>query len=265
MLRLRSFLSAVLPVLATASVASAVISVNTNVVVQDGIRAQAVITEASGFGSGITAVAIKEIHSAIFVVDEDISRVPEGGSPGLAVNKRQLTAREAYGAGDPLGYEGPPLTDPSGPWFGLVWPFRDPYDYFPGPFERLGDDVGTAFTISPNVYGFVDVDGVQRGGPTDPEPAGGDISRLQRGLTGNGLTGPATYFAFDVNVLSGPADRFITIRQLSTTARVVVRNDAGQFSEILVDVPDSEIRIQLPEPLAASWLAGLTVLARRRR
>jgi hypothetical protein len=243
----------------------AVIRVETRVdsATVDGVRTQAVITESSGFGGGeLRAVAIKEIHSAIFIVDEAISR----GGNALSVTKRQLTPSQAYGADLPGGYNEPPTTDPEGPWQGLVWPYRDQYDYFPNQFDPLADDVGTAFTIPPNVYGFVDVDAIARGGPTDPEPAGGDVDRLLRGLTGNGLTGPATYFAFDVQPLSGQLDRFITVRVISTTARVVVQDDFGAYSEILVQVPDFETVIQLPEPTAvAGAVIGAFALLRRNR
>ncbi|GEM_PF-1654512 len=268
MKRLRAFqsFSAAAIALLLAHSAHAAIQVNTRVTTDNGVRAQAVITEASGFGAGISAIAIKEIHSAIFVIDEALNRGPDGG-PGLLVSKRMLTAQEAYGAGLPLGYDNPPTTDPAGPWFGLVWPFRDQYDYFPDPFDPLADDVGTAFTIQPNVYGFIDVDGIVRGGPTDSVPAGGGLDRLQRGITGNGLDGPATYFAFDILALSGPADRFVTVQVLSTTARVVVRdNQTGLFDEVVVNVPAFETVIQLPEPgVAAGSIFGVAIAVLRRK
>ncbi|HRK30736.1 MAG TPA: PEP-CTERM sorting domain-containing protein [Tepidisphaeraceae bacterium] len=231
-----------------------------------GVRAQAVITEASGLGAGVQAIAVKEIRSAIFVIDDVVSRDGPDGGPGLAVTKRELTASEAYGDGLPNGYNVPPTTDPTGPWQGLVWPYRDQYDYFPNVGDPLADNVGTAFTISPNVYGFVDVDGIARGGPTDPTPAGGDISRLLRGITGNGLNGPATYFAFDIIPLSGDRDRFVTVRLISTSVRVVVQDQNGEYGEVVVDVPDFTTVIQLPEPTTLALLPVATMfLARRRR
>lgn len=235
----------------------------------DGIRAQAVITDPTGLG-GTTAVAIKEIRSAIFIIDSAVPSfgergdAAEGGS-ALFVSKRLLTPAQAYGLGQPFGYPVPPTTDPTGPWFGLMWPYRDQYDYFPDPFDPLGDDVGTPFTIAPNVYGFVDVDGIARGGPTDPIPAGGDPNLLLRGITGNGLSGPASYFAFDLVPNFGDPNRFVTIQIISTTATVVVQDGAGQYGEIVIPVDNFETTVQLPEPAGATLLAGaMLILARRR-
>jgi len=247
--------------------AHAVISVNSVVSTSpEGARAQAVITNPTGFdtegGGTITAVAIKQVNAAIFVIDNVFG---DSGGSGLAVNKRMLTAAQAYGLDLPFGYNVPPTTDPTGPWFGLVWPYRDQYDYFNGPFDPLGDDVGTPFTIAPNIYGFLDVDAIARGGPTDPTPAGGDVGLLLRGITGNGLSGPATYFAFDIMPLSGDPNRFVTVRILSATARVVVQNQAGAYSEIQVQIPAYETLIQLPEPASALALCALCSLRRSRR
>ncbi|MCS7032613.1 MAG: hypothetical protein NZ561_01305 [Phycisphaerae bacterium] len=227
-----------------------------------GVRMQAVIKDPTTFndalGSGtLTAVAIKEVHSAVFIIDSL--------DKALRVEKRRLTPAQTYGLGLPFGETEPPLTDPDGPWFGLVWPFRDQYDYFPGPFDPLGDEVGTPVNPSPNVYGFVDIDGIVRGGPTDPTPAGASINRLMRGLTGNGLTGPATYFQMDIEPLSGDAERFITIQILSATARVVVQNSQGAFSEIQVNVPPLVRQLQLPEPATGALLLALGGLLPRRR
>lgn len=233
---------------------------------ENGVRTQAVITEATGLGGGtLTAVAIKEVHAAVFIIDNPISRFGEGG-PALRVVKRNLTRAETYGLGLPGGYNQPPITDPEGPWQGLMWPYRDQYDYFPDSGDPLGDDVGTAFHIEPDVYGFLDVDGVARGGPTDPEPAGGSPDRLLRGITGNGLDGPASYFAFDLSANSGDPNRFVEIRIISTTARVVVRDSAGNFSEITVPVAPFSTFVQLPEPafLGAGAMA-MMLFARRRR
>jgi hypothetical protein len=197
--------------------AHGVITVNSTITdTGDSVRAQAVITNPTGIdgerGGTITAVAIKEIHAAVFVIDNDFGGRDVGNA--LSVNKRQWSAQGAYGLGLPFGYTDPPATDPLGPWFGLSWPYRDQYDYFPDFGDPLADDVGTAFTIQPNIYGFLDVDGIARGGPTDPSPAGGDPNLLLRGLTGNGLTGPATYFAFELDPLFGDPGRLVKLQIL---------------------------------------------------
>ena len=258
-----------LALLASTSAGRAAITVSSAIVSSsDGVRAQAIITDPTGIG-GTTAIAIKEIHSAIIIIDSLVPSLhdpnsTQGGS-GLTVAKRQLTSAQAWGSGQPFGYVVPPTTDPTPPWFGLMWPYRDQYDYYPDMFDPLGDDVGTPFTVPPNGYGWVDVDGIARGGPTDPIPAGGDPNLLLRGITGNGLTGPASYFAFDITPNFGDPDRFVTVQVISTTATVVVQDALGAYSEIIVRVPTFETQIQLPEPAAATALAALVGLACRRR
>jgi hypothetical protein len=240
--------------------ASAVITVASNIEDIENptqLRTQAVITEPSGFGSQNTAVAIKEIRALIRVRDGQINN-------GLLFRKRQLTPAEAFGQGLPFGEIKPPTTDPEGPWFGLVWPFRDQYDYFPEKGDPLGDDVGQRFQDGP-LYGFSNIVGLVRGGPTDPEPAGPGLQRLQRGITGNGLQGPATYFQFDVIPIVGPFDRRIQIEIVSASAVVVQRSSTGVFSEITVPIADFSISHQLPEPAVATTGALLGLLALRRR
>lgn len=259
---------AVAPFLVCAPTMAAIEVTSTVTNTGGNVRAQAVITNVSGVnreGTTITAVAIKEIRSAVFVIDSLVPSFNGEGGGALTVDKRQWGAQAAYGLGLPFGYTDPPTTDPTGPWFGMVWPYRDQYDYFPNSGDPLADDVGTFVNFPPNIYGFIDVDGIARGGPTDPFPAGGDPNLLLRGITGNGLSGPATYFGFDITPNFGDADRFVTIQILSTTARVVVQDQLGAFSEITVNVPAFQTMIRIPEPALGSVLAAAAMLLRRRR
>lgn len=234
----------------------------------EGVRAQAVIENSSTFGNAPLGVAVKEFRATIIVRD-NVSPDRNGG-PALLVQKKQLTAAEAYGLGRPNGYTQPPFTDPEGPWFGLTWPYRDQYDYFARPGDPLADDVGTPFSDSPDLYGFVNIVGIARGGPTEPEiPPPGNPSPdwLNRGVTGNGLEGPATYFNFSITPLSGDPSRFVRVRIVAASAVVVQKDANGLYSEVTIPVPDSrDFFIQLPEP--GSALIGLTglglTLARRR-
>jgi hypothetical protein len=241
--------------------AHAAITVNSTVDVTEGIRAQAIITEPTGLGSSFTAVAIKEVRASMLLRDGNLDN-------GLVLKKKELTAAQAYGLGLPFGYNDPPPTNPGGPWKGLVWPYRDQYDYFPGPNDPLGNDVGVFYSDQPGVYGFVNVNGIARGGPTDPTPAGGDPNLLLRGITGNGLENPATYFALDIDPLYGPFDRTVRLQIFAATAVVVQKhNTTGEYSEIIVQIPDFVIEFQIPEPgtaLAGSML-GLLALKRTRR
>ena len=246
------------------SEARAVITVNSTIDNTDsptGIRVQAVIKEATDGGGTEFAQAVKEINASILIRDGQIQS-------GLMLQKKQLPASEAWGQGLPRGYQTPPFTDPKGPWFGLTWPYRDQYDYFADETDPLADDVGIIFEDQPGVYGIIDIEGIMRGGPTDPvEPPGQSTPDwLRRGITGNGLDGPATYMQFNIIPLTGPFDRDITLRIFGASAIVVVRNDqTGLFSEIRVPIPDFETTIRLPEPAGMSAVALMSLVALRRR
>ena len=252
-------------ILAIAAGAHAVITVESTIdQVGSTVRTQGVIKNPTGLaGGGSTqfAVAIKEITGNLQVRDS----LTVG--QGLDVTKRQLTPAQTWGQGAAQGYQQPPFTDPEGPWFGLVWPYRDQYDYFPGKGDPLGDDVGTFFEDGP-IYGFSNVIGHARGGPTDPVPPPGmnTPNWLNRGITGNGLEGPATYFMFDVVPVFGPPTRDVTIRVFNASAVVVQRDNFGNYSEIVVPIPNFETTIRLPEPATAMLGAiGACALALRPR
>jgi hypothetical protein len=236
------------------------ITVNSDLSTVDGLIPQAIITNPIGRVNQM-AVAIKEVTASILIRDDSIQN-------GIRVDKRNLTRFQAYGFGDPLGHEGPPITDPEGPWFGLVWPYRDQYDYFPQPNQPLGDDVGQPFQDQPGVYGFVNIAGIARGGPTDPDGGGSNPNLLDRGITGNGLHGPASYFKFDIIPLIGPFDRTVRIQIFAADA-IVVQKDltTGAYSEIRVTIPDFTVNYQLPEPASVGsvGLLGASLLLRRRR
>jgi hypothetical protein len=225
-----------------------------------GIRAQAVIKEATD-GATQFAQSIKEFRALITVRDSEFNNA-------LLVRKHQLPASDAWGQGRPLGYQQPPFTDPEGPWQGLVWPFRDQYDYFAGPKDPLADDVGTFFQDG-NLYGFSNIVGIARGGPTEPNipPPGQPTPQwLLRGIPGNGLEAPTTYFNFDVIPLFGPPDRAVQITISAASAVVVQRSSAGAYSEITVPVATRTFTVRLPEPgaMALFPLAFAAALRRRR-
>jgi hypothetical protein len=235
----------------------------------EDVRAQAVIENTSTFGEGPLGVAVKEFRATIIVRD-NVSPDRGNGGPSLLVQKHHLTAAQAYGLGQPNGYTQPPFTDPEGPWFGLTWPYRDQYDYFAQPGNPLADDVGIPFSDQPDVYGFVNIVGIARGGPTEPNippPGSPSPNWLNRGQTGNGLDGPATYFNFDISSLSGDPDRFVRVRIVAASAVVVQKDANGAYSEVTIPVPDSgDFFIQLPEPSSAIiGLAGLGLTMARRR
>ena len=236
-----------------------------------GVQAQAVIENTSTFGDGPIGIAVKEFRGTIIIRD-NVTPPPDlgNGGPALLVKKHTLTAQQTWGQGLPLGYSQPPFTDPEGAWQGLAWPYRDQYDYFAQPGNPLADDVGTPFSDEPDVYGFLNVTGIARGGPTEPNiPAPGQptVNWLDRGLTGNGLDGPATYFLFDMIPQSGQPDRFVRVRIIGASA-VVVQKLGDVYSEVTIPVPDSQdFFIQLPEPASAMAIGaiGVTMLSRRRR
>lgn len=251
--------------------AHAIITVNSTVSLAEGVRAQAVITNATGFGESgdtLTAIAIKEITASILLRDLGPG-ITGGGGGALNVFKQNLTGLQTYGQGDPRGWPTPPLTAPSPPWQGLMWPYRDQYDYFPDEFDPLGNDVGIQFFDEPDVYGFINIAGIARGGPTDPVgfPDGGGPSSadwLNRGLTGNGLTGPASYFAFEVDDALDSTSHFVRLRIFAAQAIVVVQDQLGNYSEILVPIPDYEITFPEPGAASAALVAAAAFLRRRR-
>jgi hypothetical protein len=259
-LRYLSATAIVLTLSAFAPRAFAAITVGSDFSAGDGLRAQAVITDPTS-RAGQMAVSIKEVHASILIRDDNIPN-------GIQVVKHNLTRFQAYGFGDPLGHTNPPITDPEGPWQGLVWPYRDQYDYFPQPNQPLGDDVGQPFQDQPGVYGFVNIAGIARGGPTDPDGGGSDPALLTRGITGNGLTGPASYFLFDIIPLVGPFDRTLRIQIFAADAIVVQRDlSTGAYSELKVQIPDFVTTYQLPEPTIGLFAScsTLLLLPRRRR
>ncbi|CAN5632755.1 hypothetical protein BH09PLA1_BH09PLA1_06400 [soil metagenome] len=233
-----------------------------------GVRTQAVIENTTTFGQQPLGVAVKEFRGTIIVRDNVEPPLERGGLPGLLVKKSTLTAAQAYGSGLPMGYLQSPFTDPEGPWQGLTWPYRDQYDYFSNGNPQA-DDIGTPFTDQPDVYGFVNIVGIARGGPTDPvdSPGNGTPQWLDRGLTGNGLNGPATYFNFDIIALSGAPDRYVRVRVVAASAVVVQRDAQGVYSEVTIPVADSgDFFIRLPEPGSATLATiGLGMLMSRRR
>jgi hypothetical protein len=237
-----------------------------------GVRAQAVITDPTGVlgakpgtDASVTAVAIIRITASIIIRDSlDINN-------GLTLVKHDLTAAQAYGLGQTNGYTDPPTTNPDGPWNGLMWPYRDQYDYFPAQFDPLGNDVGSPFDSQPGVYGFVNIAGVERGGPTDPvgPPGMSTPDWLLRGETGNGLNGPASYFDFDILPAEGTdPNRSVTMQIVGGFARVVVVDGQGNYSEVQVPIDDFSTTLQLPEPASIAtfgMIAIASILKRRRR
>jgi len=246
-----------------------VVSLVDNAESPTGIRAQAVIKKTTSFGGGGEgggegttqfAESIKEFRAQISIRDFEFNNA-------LLVRKHQLTPSDAWGQGRPNGYQQPPFTDPQGPWQGLVWPFRDQYDYFPDKGDPLADDVGTFFQDG-GLYGFSNVVGIARGGPTEPNipPPGMPTPQwLQRGIPGNGLETPASYFGFDVIPLFGPPDRAIQISINAASAIVVTRDGAGNYSEVTVPVANATFTIRLPELAGMSVVAMMSLAVLRRR
>ncbi len=261
---------AVLLTCLTAPAAFGVITVGSNISTDGGIRAQAVITNPTGFdvnqpGVPVTAISIIRINASFLIRDSlDINN-------GLLVQKHTpLTTFEAWGDGNPLTRGAPDTDDP--PFQGLAWPYRDRYDFNAlrlDPFDPIGDNVGTFFDSQPGVYGFVNVAGWSRGGPTDPD-AGSDIGYLHRGITGMGedAAHPASYFLFDISALEGASDRDVTLKIFAASAVVVTTDGQGHFFQQLVQIDDFTTTIHLPEPssmIAGLLTGGLCLMRRRRR
>lgn len=182
---------------------------------------------------------------------------------GLMLQKSALDAGEAYGFGLPNGYSSPPPADPTGPWQGLMWPFRDVADGYasPGGGAPGGDSIGTIVpsTATPGLYQIFGVQGRMNYSPTNP-------NSWARGIPGNGVTDFARLFAFDI-ISTVPIERPVRIDISEITATMLMRNgDTGQLFEQEFVFPASTLTIIIPSPSGAGLLAvGALSLARRRR
>jgi len=152
-------------------------------------------------------------------------RISDPVANALTVTKTMLTNEEAFGQGRPNGYTGGGPLNPSGPWQGLMWPYRDFNDgHAPAtPPVARGNDVGTIVMTSPNTTVVDGIAGAMAVVPTTE-------SSYLRGIPGNGATDYARFFSITL-AFSDMSERDVIVTLESVEVDVLVRNrTTGQFS-----------------------------------
>lgn len=189
-------------------------------------------------------------------------RITDPVAGGLVVTKSVLNPQEAYGAGLPNGYAGGGAFNPSGPWQGVLWPYRDFADgYVVRPVGgQLGNDIGRIAQLSPTEF---IVDGIFGEMAFDPDmPAS-----FMRGIPGNGATDYARYFAVDL-LSTVPTEREVMVTLENVHVEVLLR-DLATGRTVLQEqaAPDVSLAVHIPAPASGVALLGLLGLraGRRRR
>lgn len=211
----------------------------------------------------ITETAPGQVPEAIVAIRSARIRVVDslGGVAQLAVTKSTLTPQQAYGAGLPNGYSGGGPRNPSGPWVGLMWPFRDFNDgYAPStPPRQLGNDVGTISPVTGG-GGEISVTGIQ----ADMAFSLTDPTTFMRGLPGNGGTDFVGFFSIDIRSTSA-VERMVTVFLEDVEVLAVLSDENGRLFTEIQQAEDVSLSFMIPSPAAAPLLAGLSLLATRRR
>lgn len=219
----------------------------------NGIKTISPEAISDGGGGQLPPEAIVRIISAQLHITDPVAG-------GLLVTRSALTPQEAYGAGLPNGYTGGGAFNPSGPWQGVLWPYRD---YADGHAARttggpLGNDIGRIVQTSPNEFIVDGIIGEMAFDPTMP-------ASFTRGIPGNGATDYAAYFAIDL--LSTVTDEREVMVTLESVQVEVLLRDLSTGRTILQQqsAPDVSLTAHIPAPPSGTVLLGLLGLGARRR
>lgn len=206
-------------------------------------------------------VAIVAITSASIRVVDSLGG-PSGF--GLRLEKAELTPEEAYGFSRTGGYTAPPPNNPSGPWVGLLWPYRDFNDGYTTPGTTglpRGNEVGD-IDSSEAGFGRYFVRNITGRMSYDRDvPA-----TYQRGLPGNGAMEFARFFSLDVTPID-MTEREVEVFFEGIAAEVLYTDEVGRLLTTTVNFQNTSVRFIVPAPGTglALGLAGLAALGRRRR
>jgi hypothetical protein len=187
-------------------------------------------------------------------------RISDPVADGLMVFKSDLTRPEAYGAGLPNGYSGGGSRNPSGPWEGLMWPFRDFADgYVTRPVGGpLGNDIGTIMQTGPGDFVVDGIFGEMAFDTNNP-------ASYMRGFPGNGASDFTRYFAVDL-LSTSRLERDVMVVLENVEVQVLLRDPrSGEFSLENQRAPDVGLSVHIPAPTSGLLLMGLLPLAARRR
>lgn len=207
-------------------------------------------------GPGQLPEAIVAIRTARIRIVDSVT-----GAAQLRVTKSTLTPQQAYGAGLPNGYTGGGPRNPSGPWVGLMWPFRDFNDgYVPttsGP--PLGNDVGDISPVA-STSNEITVTGIS----ASMAYSLSDPSTFQRGLPGNGGADFISFFSIDIAPTT-PTIRNVTVFLEGVEYLTVISDENGRLVTQVQQAADVSLSFQVPAPGTAPVLGGMAILAMRRR
>lgn len=205
-------------------------------------------------GDGQTPLAIVSIVSAQLRIQDPVAG-------GLIVTRSTLDNTEAFGQGRPNGYAGGGPVNPTGPWLGVLWPFRDFADgYVPttGGSPTPGNDIGRIASLGGGEFLVEGITGAMAFSTTNP-------ASYMRGIPGNGATDFARYFAVDLSS-TVPTVRDVLVTLENVEVRVLVRDDAtGGLSVVNQRTPNTTLAVSIPAPGTAAVLLGLVPVACRRR
>lgn len=219
----------------------------------NGVKSISPEAISDGGGGQLPPEAIVRIISAQIHITDPVAN-------GLMVSKASLTPQEAYGAGLPNGYTGGGAFNPTGPWQGVLWPYRD---YADGHVPRttgdlLGNDIGRIAQLSPTEYIVDGIIGEMAFDPNSP-------ASFMRGVLGNGASDYARYFAIDL--LSTVTDEREVLVTLENVQVEVLLRDLTTGRTILQQqsAPDVSLTAHIPAPPSGTVLLGLLGLGARRR
>ena len=204
-------------------------------------------------GGNLTPLAIVGLNFNIQITDAT-------SYFGTYLQRSTLTATEAWGQGLPNGYDSPPVTNPTGPWTGMNFGYRDAFDGVVVDGTPGGNDMaagnGWATVSDPHTALISNIAAVM-----DWQHYG-----YHHGAPGNGVNDLAHVFSFDIVDRDYSNARTVHIDVLpSSTASVLVDNN-GTLEVLQVAVNALSVDIHVPAPASAAVLTGgLTLIGRRRR
>jgi hypothetical protein len=204
-------------------------------------------------GDGQTPLGIVRILSAQLRIQDPVAN-------GLMVFKSTLDNMEAFGQGLPNGYTGGGPLNPSGPWQGVLWPYRDFADgYVPTTGGTTpGNDIGRIADLGGGNFLVEGINGAMSFNTSMP-------ASYMRGIPGNGVNDFARYFAVDL-LSTVPIERNVLVTLENVEVQVLVRDDmTGGLSVVNQRTADVNLSVNIPAPGSIAVLLGLVPMARRRR